>query len=187
MCLDGEPVIVTTTLTGLARLRSTRSVDSTESRWRCGRPSEPQISSPTWGSRRRAGRSTGDDSARRDRTVASSTRRPRRSTRRGVASGRSTTSPRSPTASTSRHTGRRSARQHGLRATDVIDHTYFGSVYFRTHGGALFEMATPDPGFTVDASVPALGTDLALPEWLVDRRAEIAADFPAIEAPTGDD
>ena len=71
--------------------------------------------------------------------------------------------------------------------TDVIDHTYFGSVYFRTHGGALFETATPDPGFTVDASVPALGTDLALPEWPADRRAEIAVDFPAVEAPTGDD
>ena len=79
------------------------------------------------------------------------------------------------------------ARQHGLRATDVVDRTYFGSVYFRTHGGVLFETATPEPGFTADESVADLGRELALPDWLADRRAEVAADLPAIEDPVRSD
>ncbi len=81
------------------------------------------------------------------------------------------------------------ARQHGLRATDVIDRTYFRSVYFRTDGGVLFEMATPDPGFTVDEDRTALGERLALPDWLEDQREEIETELPSIEDPVtgGDD
>lgn len=78
------------------------------------------------------------------------------------------------------------ARQHGLRATEVIDRTYFESVYFRTDGGVLFEMATPAPGFTVDEDREALGERLALPEWLADQREEIETALPAIEDPVGD-
>ncbi len=75
------------------------------------------------------------------------------------------------------------ARQYGLRVTDVVDRTYFRSVYFRTDGGVLFEMATPDPGFTADESVADLGSDLRLPPWLAEERDRIAADLPEIVDP----
>ncbi len=78
------------------------------------------------------------------------------------------------------------ARQHGLRATAVIDRTYFESVYFRTDGGVLFEMATPAPGFTVDEDREDLGAELALPAWLADQREAIEAALPSIEDPVGD-
>lgn len=78
------------------------------------------------------------------------------------------------------------ARQHGLRATGVIDRTYFQSVYFRTDGGVLFEMATPAPGFTVDEDRDRLGEDLALPDWLADQREEIEAALSPVADPTRD-
>ncbi len=51
----------------------------------------------------------------------------------------------------------------GLRPTEVIDRYYFHSVYFREPGGVLFEIATDQPGFTIDESKPELGTSLMLP------------------------
>jgi glyoxalase family protein len=52
----------------------------------------------------------------------------------------------------------------GLHITDQIDRNYFFSVYFREPGGVLFEIATDNPGFTVDESLDELGTHLKLPE-----------------------
>ena len=40
--------------------------------------------------------------------------------------------------------------QLGLRVTEVRDRCYFQSIYFREPGGVLFEVATMQPGFTVD-------------------------------------
>ena len=40
------------------------------------------------------------------------------------------------------------AAGHGV--TPVIDRNYFYSIYFRSPGGVLFEIATAEPGFTVD-------------------------------------
>ncbi len=48
-------------------------------------------------------------------------------------------------------------RQMGIHATQVIDRQYFRSVYFRTPGGVLFEIATDQPGFTVNESAEELG------------------------------
>jgi glyoxalase family protein len=79
------------------------------------------------------------------------------------------------------------AQQYGFRVTDVIDRTYFRSVYFRTDGGVLFEMATPTPGFTADESVADLGSGLALPDWLEDQRESIAAGLPTVRDPTAAD
>ena len=39
----------------------------------------------------------------------------------------------------------------GLNPTPVLDRTYFHSVYFREPGGVLFEIATDQPGFTVES------------------------------------
>lgn len=51
----------------------------------------------------------------------------------------------------------------GMRVTQVIDRDYFWSIYFRTPGGVLFEVATNDPGFTRDEDVAHLGEALKLP------------------------
>jgi glyoxalase family protein len=55
----------------------------------------------------------------------------------------------------------------------VIDRHYFQSVYFREPGGVLFELATEEPGFTVDGPVEELGRRIILPPWLESRRAEV--------------
>ncbi len=70
----------------------------------------------------------------------------------------------------------------GLRPTEIIDRKWFESVYVRTPGGVLFEFATESPGYTVDEDLEALGESLVLPEWLEDRRAEIEADLPSLDA-----
>jgi glyoxalase family protein len=53
--------------------------------------------------------------------------------------------------------------QAGARPTQVIDRTYFHSVYFREPSGVLFELATPSPGFAVDEPAESLGEALLLP------------------------
>lgn len=67
------------------------------------------------------------------------------------------------------------------RPTDVIDRFWFKSVYFLEPGGALFELATDGPGFTVDESVETLGEKLVLPPWLEPSRAQIEAALPALK------
>ena len=76
----------------------------------------------------------------------------------------------------------------GLSPTEIIDRTYFRSIYAREPGGVLFEFATLGPGFDVDEPVDRLGERLALPEWLESEREEIEARLPAFEPPrAGDD
>jgi glyoxalase family protein len=54
-------------------------------------------------------------------------------------------------------------QQLGLSITPQIDRNYFHSLYFREPGGVLFEIATDNPGFTVDEPLESLGTHLKLP------------------------
>ena len=63
----------------------------------------------------------------------------------------------------------------GGRPTPVIDRFWFRSIYFREPSGVLFELATPDPGFTADESLETLGEQLVLPPAFESRRAEIEA------------
>lgn len=63
----------------------------------------------------------------------------------------------------------------GLAPTPQIDRYYFKSVYFRTPGGILFELATKGPGFTADEDEKHLGTTLALPPFLENQREDIEA------------
>jgi len=71
---------------------------------------------------------------------------------------------------------------HHQHVTHQLDRKYFRSVYFREPGGILFEIATDDPGFTVDEAVEALGHDLKLPRFLESQRDEIAAALPELHA-----
>ena len=51
----------------------------------------------------------------------------------------------------------------GYQVTPVIDRDYFWSIYFRTPGGVLFEVATNEPGFGRDEDTAHLGEALKLP------------------------
>ena len=51
----------------------------------------------------------------------------------------------------------------GYQVTPVIDRNYFWSIYFRTPGGVLFEIATNEPGFDHDEDTAHLGEALKLP------------------------
>ena len=69
----------------------------------------------------------------------------------------------------------------GLKVTEVRDRCYFRSIYFREPGGVLFEVATTQPGFTVDEPLSALGRDLQLPHWEEHLRAAIEAGLVPVE------
>jgi glyoxalase family protein len=65
----------------------------------------------------------------------------------------------------------------------VIDRFWFQSIYFREPGGALFEIATDGPGFTVDEDPATLGEQLILPPFLESYRAEIERGLQPVTAP----
>lgn len=65
----------------------------------------------------------------------------------------------------------------------VIDRHYFHSIYFREPGGVLFELATKEPGFTVDGPVEELGKRIILPPWLEEQRAQIEARLTPLPDP----
>ena len=70
---------------------------------------------------------------------------------------------------------------HGFRVTDIRDRCYFESIYFREPGGVLFEVATIQPGFTVDEDLSSLGRGLKLPPWEEPYRTAIEAALPRVE------
>ncbi|MBS0663973.1 MAG: ring-cleaving dioxygenase [Verrucomicrobia bacterium] len=68
----------------------------------------------------------------------------------------------------------------GLPISPVIDRAYFKSIYYREPSGILFEIATDQPGFTIDEPAESLGTKLGLPPHLEPHRAEIEAALPPL-------
>lgn len=68
----------------------------------------------------------------------------------------------------------------------IIDRHYFHSVYFREPGGVLFELATEEPGFTVDGSVEELGKRIILPPWLESQREQVEARLTPLPDPRAD-
>jgi glyoxalase family protein len=75
---------------------------------------------------------------------------------------------------------RRLVEEHRLRHTEQKDRKYFRSVYFREPGHILFEIATEQPGFTVDEPLAKLGTDLMLPAFLEPRRKQLETVLPPL-------
>ena len=71
----------------------------------------------------------------------------------------------------------------GILNSGYVDRHYFHSLYFREPGGILYELATEEPGFTVDGPVEELGTRLILPPFLEPRRSEIAARLTPLPDP----
>lgn len=71
--------------------------------------------------------------------------------------------------------------ERGLHITEKIDRNYFYSLYFREPGGVLFELATENPGFTVDEPVESLGSTLRLPAQYEHQRPEIEKRLPVLD------
>lgn len=68
----------------------------------------------------------------------------------------------------------------GLPITPKINRDYFFSLYFREPGGVLFELATDNPGFTVDEPLDQLGTHLQLPSQYEAMRGKIEKSLPPL-------
>ncbi|WP_294185065.1 ring-cleaving dioxygenase [uncultured Sphingobacterium sp.] len=69
----------------------------------------------------------------------------------------------------------------GLDITPKINRDYFFSLYFREPGGVLFEIATDNPGFTVDEPLSSLGSALKLPKQYESHRLQIEKALPKID------
>lgn len=72
-------------------------------------------------------------------------------------------------------------RARGFHSSGIVDRFYFKSLYFRESNGILFEIATDEPGFTIDGDIETLGEKLDLPPFLEERRAEIEENLKPIE------
>lgn len=68
----------------------------------------------------------------------------------------------------------------GFNITPKIDRDYFYSLYFREPGGVLFEIATDNPGFTVDEPLNELGQNLKLPKQHEPLRSKIEEVLPKL-------
>ena len=69
---------------------------------------------------------------------------------------------------------RKKVMDMGLNPTEILDRHVFKSVYYRTPGGVLFEMATDGPGYGIaHHSDEEMGKKLFLPPWLEEKRDQI--------------
>jgi glyoxalase family protein len=75
--------------------------------------------------------------------------------------------------------------REGYSVSPVMDRSYFQSIYYREHGGVLFEIATDQPGFAVDETVETLGSALKLPGWMEPQRGIIEQVLPPIHRNQG--
>jgi len=71
----------------------------------------------------------------------------------------------------------------GHRVTEILDRSYFTSIYFREPGGVLYEIATDTPGFDIDEPLLELGRALKLPPWLEPSREAIEAKVAPLVVP----
>jgi glyoxalase family protein len=76
---------------------------------------------------------------------------------------------------------RKALMDTGYQLTPVIDRDYFFSVYFRTPGGVLFEIATNEPGFNRDEDTAHLGKALKLPKQHEHLRAQLEKTLEPLE------
>lgn len=67
--------------------------------------------------------------------------------------------------------------------TSFHDRKYFTSLYVREPGGTLMELATDDPGFTVDEAPERLGETLFVPPDDADRADDLRAMLPQFALP----
>lgn len=77
-------------------------------------------------------------------------------------------------------------RTFGRQPTEVEDRQYFRSLYARTADGVLLEVATDEPGFTVDEPQDELAEELVLPPWLESERDRIRLNLRELTFPDTD-
>lgn len=65
------------------------------------------------------------------------------------------------------------AVQQNLPIEQYVERGYFKSLYLKEPNGLRIEIATETPGFTLDESIEELGSTLALPPFLENKRAAI--------------
>jgi glyoxalase family protein len=78
---------------------------------------------------------------------------------------------------------RKEIAHQGWNVSPIMDRIYFHSIYYREPGGVLFEIATENPGFTLDEPAERLGTKLMLPPWLEPYRKNIEEVVPPVRLP----
>lgn len=71
-------------------------------------------------------------------------------------------------------------QNRGFYPTEVIDRHFFRSVYFKSPGGVLFEIATDEPGYNAVQDEADLGNKIWLPDFLESRREMIEKRLPEI-------
>jgi glyoxalase family protein len=76
---------------------------------------------------------------------------------------------------------RKKVTEAGMQITPKINRDYFFSLYFREPGGVLFELATDNPGFTVDEPLDKLGSSLRLPKRYESMRDKIESVLPDLK------
>lgn len=67
------------------------------------------------------------------------------------------------------------AREYKITVEKIIDRGYFQSLYLREPSGLRIEIATVQPGFTLDETLEKLGETFALPDFLEPKRKAIEA------------
>lgn len=73
---------------------------------------------------------------------------------------------------------------NGYQPTQVRKRKYFEAIYFRDHGGILFELSTLSPGMTVDENVEELGSKLIIPPHYQNEEASILEYLPPVKLMT---
>lgn len=71
--------------------------------------------------------------------------------------------------------------ENGFYPTEVKDRNYFNAIYYREHGGILFEIATDGPGFAHDESYETMGEKVMLPEQFEEHREQLEDHLTSIE------
>lgn len=71
----------------------------------------------------------------------------------------------------------------GATPGTVKNRHYFKSSYLTEPGGAILEVATDGPGFSVDEDVAELGLAFKLPEWLESEREFLRSRLPVTASP----
>jgi glyoxalase family protein len=74
----------------------------------------------------------------------------------------------------------------GANVTPIIDRFWFKSIYFHEPSGVLFEIATLEPGFSVDEPAETLGESLVLPPNFEHLRAELEKTLTPLPDPRGE-
>lgn len=64
--------------------------------------------------------------------------------------------------------------------TEILERKYFKALYFQDGGGIQFEIATDEPGFTIDEEIEHLGEKLMLPTWMEGRRNKLEKNLPKL-------